>query len=200
MPAPRRRRTSGGMSGQSKGAVFAVISIIAVIAYFLGPHMPSLSAGSPAPAKEASSPASNDGPALVAAAKTHDDESYVYGGGHPPTNYNKGDGLDCSGLVDVAVMDVTGIKKNLTARAFQDDGNWSKISFEEAREGDIVFLLKENHAGHSDDHVAFVVSNGGDAKMTVFEAATWQTSQPNQIRESSNRKYGEWDGALRFHR
>jgi cell wall-associated NlpC family hydrolase len=135
----------------------------------------------------------------VKSAKTHDNESYVYGGGHPPTSYNKGEGLDCSGLVDVAVMDVMGIKKNLVARAFKDDSNWSKISFGEAHEGDIVYLLKENHPGHSDDHVAFVVSNGGDGKLTVFEAATSHAVQRDQIKESSGRSYNEWDGALRFH-
>jgi cell wall-associated NlpC family hydrolase len=174
--------------------------MVAVVAYFFGPQVAGKVASGSSNSSTSDGAASNDGPALVKSARTHDDESYVYGGGHPPTGYKKGQGLDCSGLVDVAVMDVTGIKKNIVARGFQNDGNWSKIDFKDAREGDIVFLLKANHPGHSDDHVAFVVSNGGDGKMTVFEAATSRVRQPDQIRESSNRRYNEWDGALRFHR
>ncbi len=182
------------------GVVLALITIVAVVAYFAGPYIPGLASGAATSTSASPPPPPNDGPALLKAARTHDDESYVWGGGHPPTDYKKGTGLDCSGLVDVAVMDVTGIKKNLPARSFRNDSNWSKIEFKDAREGDIVYLLKENHAGHSDDHVGFVVSNDGDGKLTIFEAWTWQTKQPDQIRESSNRKYGEWDEALRFHR
>lgn len=152
------------------------------------------------PAAEGKSESSNVAAQLLASARTHDKESYVYGGGHPLSSYKKGDGLDCSSLISVAVRDVTGIKKDLTARMFRNDSNWKAISFSEAREGDIVYLLKENHPGRSDDHVAFVVSNGGKNNLTIFEAATSRIAQPDQIREDSGRSYSEWDGALRFHK
>ncbi len=181
------------------GIAFAVVIILAVVfgGKIIGLDFGGGGGGSSTAADAASS---SDAAALLKSGRTHDSESYVYGGGHPPGAYSKGDGLDCSGLIDVAVMDVTGIKKDVVARDFRNDGNWTKISFSEARAGDIVYLLKENHPGHSDDHVAFVVKNGGSGKLTVFEAATSHTAQSNQIRESSGRNYNEWDGALRFHR
>jgi cell wall-associated NlpC family hydrolase len=135
---------------------------------------------------------------LLANAKTYDHLSYVYGGGHPPSDWRSGRGVDCSGLVDVAVLKVTGINENNTARDFRHSNHWRGIDMTDAKAGDIVYLLKENHPGHSDDHVAFVVSNDPKGHtITVFEAATWQTAQPRQIRQASYH-YGYFDYALRF--
>jgi cell wall-associated NlpC family hydrolase len=159
------------------------------------------------PAKASTSSSSNDkgggggsGVALklLANAQTYDPLSYVYGGGHPPSDWRPGRGVDCSGLVDVAVLKVTGINENNTARDFRHSSHWRGIGMTDAKAGDIVYLLKENHPGHSDDHVAFVVSNDPKGHtITVFEAATWQTAQKRQIRQATYR-YGYFDAALRF--
>jgi len=163
--------------------------------------------GSAATATPSAAPSSDaDDAALLAKALTYDSESYVYGdagnggGGHPPAAYKPGMGLDCSGLVDVTVLQVTGINENNAARDFRNDKHWAAVDMTAARAGDIVYLLRENHAGHTDDHVGFVVSNDAAKRtLVVFEAATWETDQPDQIRQKPY-PYAYFDGALRFHR
>jgi cell wall-associated NlpC family hydrolase len=184
------------MGGSS--VVFAIVLLAALVVG--GKFVLGGGSGDGAVPTADAAPTGNDAAAILAEARKHDNESYNYGGGHPPAAYTDGAGLDCSGLIDVAVLRVTGINENNIAQAFKNSKHWQAINIGEAREGDIVYLLKEDHPGRSEDHVAIVVSNGGDGNLTVFEAATSQGPQPQEIRESSNRSYGEWDGTLRFHR
>lgn len=142
---------------------------------------------------------SGDAAAILKQARKYDGLSYVWGGGHPPNTWHESNGLDCSGLIDVAVLKVTGINENNAARSFRDSGHWTSIKMSEARLGDIVYLLKERHSGHSADHVAIVVNNKG-GHLTLFEAYTNGIRQDLQIREWSGYTYGNFDGALRFHR
>ncbi len=145
------------------------------------------------------SPPSDVGPAILAAAKKYDSEKYVWGGGHPPTSFSKGKGVDCSGLINVAVKDATGVNEDRVAKNFRTSPHWSKVAAkEDAKPGDIMYMFAANH-GKSVDHVVIVVTNGGDGKLTIFEAATnIKTSAEQQVRERTGVHYGEFDGVLRF--
>ena len=144
--------------------------------------------------------ASGDGPAILAAALKYDNEPYVWAGGHPPTAFKPGRGLDCSGMVNVAVMNATGINENQVAESFRRSKHWTAIGKKDAGPGDIMFRLKSKHAGDRTDHVVIVESNPGDGKLVVFEARTSHDKRSEQIRKSYNQKYSRFDGALRFHR
>ena len=141
---------------------------------------------------------SDYGPAILAEARKYDKESYRWAGGHPPASYSGG-GLDCSGLIDVAVLKATGVNENRTADSFRNSPHWKAIPFEQATTGDIVYRLTQTHGGKV-DHVAIVVANGGPAALTIFEASSPDGPVANQIRESANRKYSEFTAALRFHK
>jgi cell wall-associated NlpC family hydrolase len=149
---------------------------------------------------QADSSSASDGALLLETARQYDDDGYDWGGGHPPSEYDFGEGLDCSGLISVAVLEAFDIDDDRLAQDFRNSPHWEHIDIEDVREGDIVYLLMANHSERSSDHVAIVVSNGGRNDLTIFEAATSQGPHYNQIREDSGRSYGEWDGALRFHR
>ena len=202
---PVQRRPPPVTTGSNLGVYLLFIGVFATVLF--GGFRSGLIHYNPAKASSSSTShdkgggdGGSDALKLLAQAKDYDSLSYVYGGGHPPSDWRSGRGLDCSGLVDVAVLKVTGINENNTARDFRHSGHWRGIDMTDAKAGDIVYLLKENHPGHSDDHVAFVVSNNPKGHtITVFEAATWQTAQPRQIRQATY-KYGYFDNALRFHR
>jgi len=154
----------------------------------------------PVVAVQAASSGSAAATAILAEAKKHDNEAYVYGGGHPPGRYRDGSGLDCSGLVDIAMLRATGINEDDTAGSFRNSRYWASVPISEVHTGDIVYLLRANHPGHTDDHVAIVVSNDS-SHLTVFEAYGSRGVRFNdQIRQSSGYTYSNWDGALRFHR
>lgn len=143
---------------------------------------------------------SSDGKLLLETARQYDDDRYVWGGGHPPSEYDFGEGLDCSGLINVAVLEAFGINDWQRAETFRNSEYWEPIDIEDAREGDIVYILKEGRPERRTDHVAIVVSNGGDGQLTIFHAATSEGPVDNQIRENSGRSYSDYDGALRFNR
>ncbi|HET6747013.1 MAG TPA: NlpC/P60 family protein [Candidatus Saccharimonadales bacterium] len=139
---------------------------------------------------------SADGSAILAAAQKYDGERYVWGGGHPPASFKPGSGLDCSGLVDRAVFEATQVNENNTAASFRNSKHWTQIPFTEAKAGDIMYRLKKRK--NDVDHVVIVVSNGGDGKLTIFEAATSKGPVKLQVRQRDNVNYGEFDAALRF--
>lgn len=134
------------------------------------------------------------GPAILAEAKKYDSKPYVMGGGHPPKGYDGG-GLDCSGLVNVAVLAATGVNEDRLAQGFKDSEHWSKISFAEAGPGDIMYRLKSQFGG-AWDHVVIVEENGGDGNLTVFEAQGSDTG----ILTTRKNHYRSFSGALRFKR
>lgn len=187
----QRPQQTGGM-----GAAIGFIAVI-VIALVIVAKAGLIPAGAESTAN--TKPASSVSAAILAEAKKYDDDPYVWGGGHPPSAYKKGDGLDCSGLIDVAVLKVTGINENYTARDFRTSKYWKKVKLRKAKAGDLVYLLMERHPGHTSDHVAIVVSNHGSGKLTVFEAASARIRPRSlQIRQSSGHHYSDYDGALRF--
>lgn len=199
----RRRPPASSSNAGPIGMLVALGSIVLVVVFVLGSlgviNMPVISAQ----AKADKVPSVNSQALqILAEAEKHDNEAYVYGGGHPPKGYHNGDGLDCSGLIDVAVLRVAGVNENNTARDFRNSKHWKSLkSLRDAQKGDVMYLLKEKHPGHSDDHIAIVVSNGGDGKLTVFEAyGTGGGSIPfrDQIRTSVNQPYSRFDGALRW--
>jgi cell wall-associated NlpC family hydrolase len=149
---------------------------------------------------QADSSSASDGALLLETARQYDDDRYVWGGGHPPSEYDFGEGLDCSGLINVAVLEAFDINDWQRAETFRNSEYWEPIDIEDAREGDIVYILKENRPERRTDHVAIVVSNGGDGQLTIFHAATSEGPVDNQIRENSGRSYSDYDGALRFNR
>lgn len=172
-------------AGLVAGAKAGVISI---------PDSPKVSSEVKKPTKQRS----GDGAKILAEARKYDSERYVMGGGHPPGSYRPGKGLDCSGLINVAVMNVTGIKEDRLAQNFRSSKHWKRINIADAKEGDIVYRLKR--PGEAFDHVAIVVRNKGNGRIDVFEARTKDDVRSEQIRLSPNQPYGRWTGALRFHR
>jgi len=142
---------------------------------------------------------------ILAKAKTYDNEHYVYGGtgapgsgGHPPAKYKWGMGLDCSGLIDVAVLKVTGVNEDNTAKDFRNSKHWKPIRKQDVRAGDIMYILMANHPERSSDHVVIVESNKGDGKLNVFAARTSNDNWADQIRGSKGQHYKLYDGALRW--
>lgn len=165
------------------------LALVAKMGFLGDVHLPSFSSG---PAAEA--PKVDDGPAILAEAKKHDSERYVMGGGHPPKGYD-GSGLDCSGLINVAVLAATGVNEDRLAQNFKDSKHWAKINFADAKPGDIMYRLKAEKGGKW-DHVVIVVENNGSGKLTAFEAQGIDSG----ILTTRGNKYSEFSGALRFHR
>ncbi len=144
------------------------------------------------------------GAAILAQAKTYDNEHYVLGhdgsgdGGHPPSKYHWGKGLDCSGLINVSVLKVTGISEDDVADSFRNSKHWKSIKKKDVRAGDIMYILMANHPGRGSDHVVIVESNKGDGKLNVFAARTSNDDWADQIRASTGQQYSLYDGALRW--
>lgn len=143
------------------------------------------------------------GQKILRAAQHYNDRGYTYGGGHPnPGNWSKhykngsSRGLDCSGLVNVAVYDATGVNDEEVAQGYRSNEHWKKIPMRDARAGDI--LWRNKRSGDSDYHVVIVVSNGGSGKLTVFEAYSSRVAYSDQIRKSTGQSYSRFDGASRF--
>ena len=142
--------------------------------------------------------------AILTNARKYIDLPYVYGGGHPPDKWlkayesgKKGLGLDCSGLIDVAVAQATNGKvvQNEVAQGFQHNSHWKEVSFKDAKPGDIVF--REKRPGEPDHHAGIVVKNDGKGKFWILEAASSHLPYDQQIRQKTF-PYGHFDKALRF--
>jgi len=136
------------------------------------------------------------GEAILAEARKYDNERYVWSGGHPPSSFRLGSGVDCSGLINVAVFEATQINENNVAASFRNSPHWTSISFQDAVAGDIVYRLARTKG--EINHVAIVVSNGGDGNLSIFEAATSKAPAALQVRQRDGIGYGEFTGALRF--
>jgi cell wall-associated NlpC family hydrolase len=147
-------------------------------------------------AASADEKAGADGGAILAAAQKYDNERYVWGGGHPPTSFKPGSGVDCSGLVDLAVYEATRVNENNTAKSFRNSSHWKEVPFAEATAGDIMYRLKKR--SDEVDHVVIVVSNDGDGKLSIFEAATNKGPVKLQVRQRDGVHYSEFDATLRF--
>jgi hypothetical protein len=125
---------------------------------------------------------------ILCEAKQYDPVDYVMGGGHSggvayhnacPTIQanNSACGLDCSGLVSVAVFDAFGNNKSWdTISLAGDSSNWKGIQLGQVQPGDVI----EPDPGHVEivDHVS------GDTVYT-FGAHTDSLPQPDQVGPTS---------------
>jgi cell wall-associated NlpC family hydrolase len=123
---------------------------------------------------------------ILCEAKKYDIVSYVWGGGHPGggaayhkacKTINTGDacGLDCSGLVSVAVYDAFGGNGTLawdTNSLRADTANWREVSFGEVKPGDVM----EPDAGHVE-----IVDHISGSTIHTFGAHSTSYPQPKQV-------------------
>ena len=173
---PIKRPTSSGAPNGS-GRILLVILVIAAIAFF------STRSGSSAKAQQSGGAPSQSsyGASLLADAESHDSESYIWGAGHQPSSWQAGDGVDCSGLVSVAVYEATHGKVVLNEEVVSDfphDGHWTVISVDQAAPGDILLHLT---GSNEHDHVAFVAKNHHNGSFDLFAAWTSNRVQSEQV-------------------
>jgi hypothetical protein len=121
---------------------------------------------------------------ILCEAKKYDPVNYVWGGGHgggaayhnkcPVIKARDSDcGLDCAGLVSVAVYDAFKNDKSwVTTSIVSDTANWKSISFGDLQPGDLI----EPDVGHVEivDHVS-----GG--RIATFGAHSAGRPQPDQV-------------------
>ena len=122
---------------------------------------------------------------ILCEAKKYDAVSYVWGGGHaggaayhkacPTLDSGQACGLDCSGLVSVAVFDAFGGSGKLawdTNSLRADSTHWKQVSLSQAQAGDVI----EPEPGHVEiiDHIA------GHTVYT-FGAHSADRPQPQQV-------------------
>ena len=151
--------------------------------------------------KKSKKPKGTSSPALSRSLLEHavryDSRRYVWAGGHPPRKNFRG-GLDCSGLINVTVLEVTNIKEDRVAEGSRRSKHWKKIKMGEAGPGDIVYRLIATHGG-STNHVAFVAENDPKKKkLRTFEAYGSKNIAPRDQVGFKNRTYENFTGALRF--
>jgi len=132
-------------------------------------------------------------PKILCEAKQYDPVDYVFGGGHaggsayhqacPTIKANDSScGLDCSGLVSVAVFDAFGNNKSWNTSGdgrnsiASDPANWKEITLSQAQAGDVI----EPDPGHVEiiDHVS-----GGT--VYTFGAHIDTVPQPDQVGPAS---------------
>lgn len=158
----------------------------------------AVSGNDPESSRNAKAGSSSVSKQLLAAARKYDDLRYIWGSGHPPDEPSSRRGMDCSGLINVAVMDVTGIKENHVAESFRRSKHWKKIKMKDAGPGDIMYRLISTHGGNT-DHVVFVVENRGKDDLVTFEAyGSNNVPRKDQIGVKTHRDYSDFTGALRF--
>ena len=202
-----------GASAAGRLIAFVVMIAIAFSVYCVVAKQNPLS-GLGAGSAEAAPEAGNTQLKMLAEARKFDDLRYEWGGGHNPkqwvANYKKGKvgGLDCSGLVDVAVYIVTNGKINSwqVAEGFQKDKNWKTYWTDDGKKdfgspnqmqpGDIVWR-NPGHRG-SIAHVGIVMENyPGSDKVKIFEAKSSRLPRDQQIRVSTY-PYSDFRGASRL--
>jgi lysophospholipase L1-like esterase/cell wall-associated NlpC family hydrolase len=133
---------------------------------------------------------------ILCEAKKYDPVSYVWGGGHAGgKKYHEqcstiGDdpacGLDCSGLVSVAVYDAFGNNQSWVVGGFMTDTtNWKEVNFNDVQGGDLIVP----NSGHVEivDHVV-------GKKVYTFGAHSAHRPQPDQVgptnfRDGTNPNY-----------
>jgi hypothetical protein len=176
------------------GVLAALVAMAAIAFYVFGPDIPMPTAGS-------GSDPTADGRKLLAEAVKLDDKAYVWGGGHPPTEAVVSTGVDCSGLITVAVLRAFDINDDRLADDFRNSKYWKPIDMKDARAGDIMYRLIATHGGDT-DHVVFVAENKGSGKFRSFEAyGTNGGKIPHDDQVGyKDRTYKEFTAALRFTR
>lgn len=207
----RRRRKRPNNTAQGWGALAGFALVFALMYNVLAPALgfsfnDGIGAGSGSGSAGAGRKPSNDSQKILAEAVKFDSTkyepaAYVWAGGHPPKAWKKGRGVDCSGLINVAVLRATGVNENQVAESFRRSKHWKPIHMKEARAGDIMFDLKDSGWSRGKtDHVAFVVENKGSGKLKIFHARTSSGPAKDQIRYDKGQEYRRFDGALRFTR
>ena len=128
---------------------------------------------------------------ILKIAESHAGEAYVWGGGHTPSSWQSGDGVDCSGLVIVSTWEATHGKVSLAGEvvsSFPQDGHWRIIPVSQAQPGDILLHLT---GSNYHDHVAFVVKNLGNGYFDLFAAWTNGIPLAQQV-AFQNGQAGSW--------
>jgi cell wall-associated NlpC family hydrolase len=122
---------------------------------------------------------------ILCAAKPYDPVSYVWGGAHNPAadwhrscpTIGPSCGLDCSGLVNIAVYDAfhVDLQEN-TSSERGDSKHWQKIPLSQVQPGDLV----QPDSGHVEiiDHVS-------GNRIYTFGAHTSHLPQPKQVGPST---------------
>ncbi len=121
---------------------------------------------------------------ILCEAKKYDPVDYVWGGGHaggaayhqacPTIQANDSAcGLDCSGLVSVAVYDAFGNDNSWTTYTIvSDSANWKQISFSQLQPGDLI----EPDPGHVE-----IVDHVQGPNVFTFGAHSSTFPQPQQV-------------------
>lgn len=134
---------------------------------------------------------------IICEAKKYDTTSYVWGGGHAggaayhnackDIDTSHECGLDCSGLVTVAVYDVyRGNGSWDTHTLASDTHNWKEVQFDQVKPGDVIEPNSE--------HVEIIDHIDGNTIFT-FGAHTENTTQPKQVGPA---QYTKADGQRYF--
>jgi hypothetical protein len=151
------------------------------------PASPSTSTSDCAAGSASSSPDCTTAPGdpkILCEAKKYDPVDYVWGGGHaggsayhaacPTIKANDSScGLDCSGLVSVAVYDAFGNNTSWDTNSLRSDGtNWKEVMFNQLQPGDVI----EPDSGHVEiiDHVQ-------GSTINTFGGHTDKVAQPDQV-------------------
>lgn len=123
------------------------------------------------------------GARLICAAKAYDPASYVWGGGHGDPevwhkncpNIDASCGVDCSGLVTMAVYDAFNIKLSQVVSSYpMDKTHWEEIKVSDLQPGDLIVPTS------SFSHVEIVDHAVGNTVYT-FGAHTSKKPQPQQV-------------------
>lgn len=142
------------------------------------------------------------GARLLCAAKKYDPASYVWGSGHgDPATWHSGCttigpscGVDCSGLVSMAVYDAYNVKLSQVVGDYKNDSvHWKQVSLNSLLPGDLVVPTSAY------EHVEIVDHAVGD-KVYTFGAHTANRPQPDQVGPTSWSRGGlyaayRWTGA-----
>ena len=199
----RRGQVQGG---GGMGSAFAVFIGVIVFALFVSNSVDLVNfenlgsdKGTSQSAPKAGAGGTKDGQALLAEAVKFDNKAYVWGGGHPPTESVVSRGVDCSGLVSVAVLRAFNITDDRLAEGFRRSPHWKKVDMKDARPGDIMYRLIATHGGDT-DHVVFVAENNGSGKFKSFEAYGSNGIAYDDQVGYKDRTYKQFTGALRFTR
>jgi cell wall-associated NlpC family hydrolase len=138
---------------------------------------------------------------ILCEAKKYDPVDYVWGGGHAGgaayhtacstiEANNPACGLDCSGLVSVAVYDAFGNGSSWNTDGIaSDSSNWKEVSFSQLRPGDTIVP--------DPGHVEIVDHVKGNIVYT-FGGHTDKVAQPDQV-GPTNYTTSQGDGYKYFH-
>lgn len=122
---------------------------------------------------------------ILSCAKKYDPVSYVWGAGHAGakkwkdgcTTIGPSCGLDCSGLVNIAVYDAFGVDLMEDTSTERTSSHWTKIDISQVQPGDIV----QPNTGHVEiiDHIES--DEKGRVTLFTFGAHNDNVAQPDQV-------------------